>query len=459
MSFFHSARKTVDGCISTTKPLDKIHLEETEQNTLTVNGKVVPHSFPENTDEQSEIIVRFKIIVDNIKDEAVCAVAWRYLDRCKFSDRVINDNGSMNEEMERPDPYILHFVGTVNFIDSAFKCVPEKIVASAITLRFDNITENLTENISLATAIGMRVLILEPTIMASLNIPEYTLLADVKVVADVNVGDKKSDVYAICKELLKFPCILRVDIDNWDGTQFKEFLQLIHFRSKVDIILRHEIGHAFALIFNERVNIRIQPSANEKVEAIIKSMMADCPAAQINVAVWILEDAYKRNDCKNILLFLGASVKKIRDFECINFNADGIEFLDTYNEWITINMPDVETLTISVDEATTKQFTRDVLRLEDLKWPKNLGSIGFIIRYPDEELYDSEHSYHIKKCDMPCIKRILPLKDRKGWHFSVKTKKVIPMISPFLHSRECIKESPWLKVKRIAAIQGDKATD
>lgn len=423
-----------------------MRLQQTQQNTLAVNGEVFPAD-----DIKSNIIVRSRIIVDTIEDVTVCQAAWSFFNGCRFTKRVRYDDGSMDAvmraemeaEMSKEEPYTLHI------IKNGFKCIPDKVLASAITLRFDNVGENLSEAIPLAGATDMRVLVLVSTIMAKINFEYNLLLAFIKL----KDNTESPNALHVCEQLKKFPCLLRVDIDNWNGQHFKDIIQKsIYVGSKLEIVLRHEKGHVFKVLsYNQLVKVLILPSAYNELKAIFKSVISDCPV-KIHLSIWIIGEAHKKNDCSILLNHMGSSKKMVQKLACVNFDVDGFEFLKNNHRWMSKKMPDLELLhcTINVIGDKWKQSLRKIAKdLQARKWPKNLKSFGLIVPHPNDEMKDWEMVVPTQIYGTDCVIFYFGLEDNLDTLFSSvketydfgnpkKVSEVSPKVSPFLHSRQCI---------------------
>lgn len=76
--------------------LDEIKLTVNDDNRFLVREKPPPNSFT-----GLDVIVRRSIILDHIKtkDKPICLKIERFLEKCRFPERVVNKDATMNEEM------------------------------------------------------------------------------------------------------------------------------------------------------------------------------------------------------------------------------------------------------------------------------------------------------------------------------------------------------------------------
>lgn len=256
MQFFslHTTCQATIKRISSETIADAVTFAEIERQKLSVN-------VDSTSDDATEIdvTVRLKVAVDKVIDAGLCLEARAHMSKYKLVESVKSSDGSMNTEMNMEQPYTLHVIGG--------------IIKTAIAVVLENIDANLTEAISLAEATATRVLILDSDAFSSVNFNHNILLAAIKYIGNT----ESPDVLQICNELTKYPCILNVEIDYWNGKDLPELIETcLQQGSKVEYVLRHMHGHEFVLSHDQVLKVHILPSEKGNVADIIRSVTEGC---------------------------------------------------------------------------------------------------------------------------------------------------------------------------------------
>lgn len=397
---------------------------------LAVDEKMISEQDPID-----DVLVRYEITVNRIKDADVCTGAAQRLLHYNYPDRVEGVNGPLNTELNREDPYKLHIIG------NGSACIPVDIIASAITIECEDFIEDLAQLLDKAAA--FRVLELN-------NTPIVEKIFDLKELAVFKfTGNIESpDVPAICEQLKRLPCLLEAEFDNCTVVDIKEvFTSYVSpVGSKVKYTLHDVNGHKFILSREKNiVKVEIEVAPGMKIANTIESVLKDC-SVNIFLGVTIDADDNATNNLSDTLPTFQSFGRLVQQFEWINFGEDVLKSIKAAANqgWFSEYMPNLVGLYSPVhlradeNDSQVTAFNAVESDLRQLTWSPELREIGLIVIDPTEEC-DPSHSFVVN--GMNCVTSYLHFSneeaDADGFidheqHLRSKTEK-----KAFAHSKKC----------------------
>lgn len=208
------------------------------------------------------------------------------------------------------------------------------------------------------------------------------------------------------------------------------------------------------------VNVIIQPSSERDVAEINQPATEGCPG-KVYLIIWIRDEAHKTNNFNSIFQNMGPFSVNVRKLALVNFNEDGLAFLQKYNAWIKEHMPDLESISCTFDVSKKASGVphkrREVWtiagQLRDMKWPKKLSHIAMILTGPNEAFDHWEVVYPQRIHNVDCFildlkiegklkSFISSVKDAYAYDFRPFKQRSGGKLPPFAHSIKCTPRPP-----------------